>query len=561
MSGFFRAIGQNFKPRFRRLTTTSKTFCGQIKNSVYNSDLLVIGSGIAGVSAALKAAESGLNVTMLSSARNIADCNSYWAQGGIIYKSNDDRPKLLADDIHKAGAGICDDSAVMKLAVEGPKRVEEILLKLAPVEFNRDSSGRLLNCLEAGHSRARIIHWHDQTGMAITNAVQKAAANHPNINVVTNATATDLALAVNPNCGFRCAGAHVLLNGAYQSCFLAPATVLATGGMGEIYAHTSNPKSARGDGFAMASRAGASMNNMEYVQFHPTTLYTPNERSFLLTEALRGEGAVLRDLEGRAFAKDYHPSGELAPRDIVSRMIISEMAKSCSPHMFLDITHRERDWLKNRFPGIFFHLDERGIDMSRDYLPIVPAAHYFCGGVSSNLKGETSLPGLYAAGEVACTGLHGGNRLASTSLLEGLVWGTTIGENVSSSPELERLNDVLIKSALLPPLPNGKREPDLRQIDAVWKRLKSTMWKNVGVIRTYEGLVEAVDELTELSSLAQKLHRDSVPNVETVGLKNGVDTALCIAKAAYNNPYSIGAHFLADETPSEIDGLKVASSF
>ncbi|CAM9414423.1 unnamed protein product, partial [Ectocarpus fasciculatus] len=289
----------------------------------FDTDLLVVGCGIAGAAAALQAARLGMTVTMLSSARNVDDCNSFWAQGGIIYKAEDDSPDLLASDVHTAGAGLCNDPAVMKLAEEGPRRVEQMLLRgTSEVPFDRDADGRLALCLEASHNRARIIHWRDETGKAITTSVQAAAAQHPNIRMMTSTTAVDMALA-----GGQCVGAHVLVEdpgmdggsgvgrgGYHLETIRAPATVLATGGLGDLYAHTSNPASAKGAGFAMAMRAGAALSGMEYVQFHPTTLHIPGQRSFLLTEALRGEGARLVDRRGRCFARNYHPDGEVRGR-------------------------------------------------------------------------------------------------------------------------------------------------------------------------------------------------------------------------------------------------------
>lgn len=544
----------------------------------FETDLLVLGCGIAGASAALKAASRGLRVTMLSAASDAKDCNSYWAQGGIIYKSADDVPRLLAKDVHAAGAGICDDAAVMKLATEGPSRVEEILLSMAPVPFDRNADGSLALCLEASHSRARIIHWRDHTGKAITDAVQAAAHAHPNITIVTNAAATDLALAIGPpNSGgrrsssdhtaARCIGAHVLIGGQPHT-LLAPATVLATGGLGEIYAHTSNPASARGDGVAMALRAGAALGNMEYVQFHPTTLALEGERSFLLTEALRGEGAVLRTPgTGRAFARDYHPDGELAPRDVVSRMIVAEMRRCDADHVLLDISHRDPVWLARRFPAIHAHCSARGLDMTRAALPVTPAAHYFCGGVATDLQGRTSLPGLFAAGEVACTGLHGGNRLASTSLLEGLVWGCTIAEHLGKPAStaaattsaaaraqigggvdnLTSLTRDAAASTLLAPVPVGTAAPDHHAISTAWDRLKATMWENVGVVRTRDGLLRAVEDLSKLNGVAAGAYAHTRPCEETAALRNAVDTAAVIADAALANSRSIGAHYLMDE--------------
>ncbi|CAN0439425.1 unnamed protein product [Pylaiella littoralis] len=542
-------------------------------SSSFDTDLLVVGCGIAGASAALHAARLGMRVTMLSSSPNVDDCNSFWAQGGIIYKAEDDSPDLLASDVHTAGAGICNDSAVMKLANEGPGRVEEMLLRgTSKVPFDRNADGGLALCLEASHNRARIIHWRDETGRAITTSVQAAAAQHPNIHIKTSTTAVDLALA-----GDQCVGAHVLVGknlqesgagagvnggGYHLETIRAPATVLATGGLGDLYAHTSNPASAKGAGFAMALRAGANLTGMEYVQFHPTTLHIPGQRSFLLTEALRGEGATLVDRRGRPFARNYHPSGELAPRDVVSRTILSEMRLQGASHMFLDISHRSADWIRGRFPSIYQHCLREGLDMTAQPLPVVPAAHYFCGGVETDLKGRTTVPGLFAAGEVACTGLHGANRLASTSLLEGLVWGCSIVDHLAdrtNSDSKDGLADSADLGALVPPnVPkNGANAAPTKTISSAWKDLRTILWEDVGAVRRTSSLREGAQLLSELADRCGRLYETSALSPETVELRNGAQTGAMIAAAASNNACSIGTHFVEDaEDIEEEQGLQ-----
>ena len=549
------------------------------------TDLLVLGCGVAGCAVALKAAEQGLKVTMVTSATDPLDCNSFWAQGGIIYKATDDTPALLSSDIMVAGAGVNDPQAVEKLAVEGPGCVEDLLLRLAPVPFDRKPDGGLALCLEASHNRARIIHWRDHTGRVITESLQQAAAAHSNILLLSGMTAVDLAVTEEggkvsrtplsnkqqqqqqQQQQRRCLGAHLMRvtpDAAEPVALRAPATVLATGGLGELYQHTSNPASARGDGFAMAFRAGAALQNMEYVQFHPTTLHLPGERSFLLTEALRGEGARLLNLEGEAFATRYHPQGELAPRDVVSRMIVSEMARTGATHMLLDISHREEGWLRGRFPSIDAHCRARGLDITRQALPVVPAAHYFCGGVVTDLEGQTSLPGLFAAGEVACTGLHGANRLASTSLLEGLVWGVAIAEKLKvgraakGGEEDAVALSLMAQNATLAPvghfvnganqsLPVAKPE----QVEAYMAEIRRTLWEDVGVVRRPEGLAHASRHLRRVEAKVLRFYVSTRLSKETVSLRNAAETARLIARAAARNTQSIGTHYVKSDEGEE----------
>jgi L-aspartate oxidase len=513
------------------------------------TDVLVLGCGVAGSSTALRAAEKGLRVTMLTSAEHPHDCNSYWAQGGIIYKGKDDSPSLLSQDIITAGAGVNNPKAVSKLAVDGPACVDDLLIKLAQVPFDRTKEGQLALCLEASHNRARIIHWRDHTGRAITESLIQTVSSHPNITLVSGITAVELAVAADSG---RCVGAYVLRNGEGGEVFplRAGATVLATGGLGELYEHTSNPPSARGDGFAMAFRAGASLQNMEFVQFHPTTLFLPGERSFLLTEALRGEGARLLNVKGEAFAKRYHPAGELAPRDVVSRMIVSEMAATNATHVFLDISHRDPEWLRQRFPSINEHCSARGLDMTRQPLPVVPAAHYFCGGVATDLQGQTTVPGLYAAGEVACTGLHGANRLASTSLLEGLVWGVSIADSLSANHSAgtnSRPARIAEMAPLVPLEHKGDAPLDHAVVEAYMKKIQRIMWNAVGVVRRKKDLDEAARSLKELEREIDSLFARSRLSQEAVSLKNAVMTARLIARAALRNDHSVGAHYVVDE--------------
>eukprot|EP01063_Lacrimia_lanifica_P036054 TRINITY_DN7043_c0_g2_i1.p1 TRINITY_DN7043_c0_g2~~TRINITY_DN7043_c0_g2_i1.p1 ORF type:complete len:556 (+),score=232.52 TRINITY_DN7043_c0_g2_i1:53-1720(+) len=517
------------------------------------ADVLVLGCGIAGCTTALRAARQGLKVTMLTATEDPHDCNSYWAQGGIIYRAEDDTPELLSSDVISAGAGRCTEDAVAMLARDGPRRVEEILIDDVQVPFDRDGEDNLLRCLEASHNRARIIHFKDQTGAAITESMLSATTKAENVTLVQSATAVDLL-----RHDGHCVGAVVIDNVTGERHLIpSRVTVMATGGLGDIYAHTSNPDTARGDGYAMAQRAGVDLQNMEFVQFHPTTLYFPGERRFLLTEALRGVGARLRDRSGRAFAKEYHPAGELACRDIVSRMITAEMGKQNEPCMYLDCSHHDADYLYQRFPAISEHCKARGLDIAKDLLPVVPAAHFHCGGVKTDLDGQTSLKGLYAAGEVACTGLHGANRLASTSLLEGLVWGSAIVEHLTEEERMENMkqggcvlsgaNEAFETMEKLRPKEADNAQWAVEDVKDTYKQVQTIMWEKVGVERTPDHLVSAVTELKEIATGVEAKYMNHRVTPEGVGLRNASLVASLVAESALANPASVGTHYMKEE--------------
>ncbi|RLN52894.1 hypothetical protein BBJ29_005324 [Phytophthora kernoviae] len=511
-----------------------------------NAAALILGCGVAGNAAALSLANRGIKVTMIAAAEDPNNCATYYAQGGIIYKSEDDTPALLSSDVHRAGAGVCDDVAVQKLAVEGPGRVEELLLDVAKVPFTRKEDGDLALTLEASHNRARILYKADHTGRAISTSMVQAVNEHPNIVLLTGRSAFEMVI----NDAGECVGALTVSTKDKVEYYRTPFTLLATGGVGDVYKNTSNPEGARGEGVALAARAGAKLKNMQYVQFHPTTLYIPDERRFLLTEALRGEGAILRNKSGRAFAKDYHPDGELAPRDVVARLILAEMEKQNEPCVFLDISHEDADWIKGRFPTIYKHCLDRGIDMTKQPMPVVPAAHYHCGGVEVDLHGRTTVPGLYAAGEVSCTGLHGANRLASTSLLEGLVWGCSSADDfLANHKPLEKVATNKEKDPFANL--NGFRDPYPSEIEEVILATQRIMWESVGPLRTTAGMDSAVDKLALLEVKADKLHQECRVTRESAGLRNAVRAAKEIALAAFNSPVSVGTHYIVAEPVAE----------
>ena len=513
------------------------------------TDVLVIGCGIAGCSAAMAAAKQGLSVLMITNAKEPEDSNTYHAQGGIIYKGENDSPELLIKDLMRAGADLCKGDATRNLSEKGPKFIEDILMKELEVAFDKTSKNELHITDEGAHSVPRIIHAEDLTGKAIELAFLKGLKNYKNINIKTSLTAIDLLTlshhSLNPLDIYReptCAGAYVF-DQVNNKIFpvMAKETVLATGGLGRLFLHTTNPKGARGDGIAMANRAGARILNMEYIQFHPTSLYHPEADRFLISESLRGEGAKLINKKGKPFMEKYHELGSLAPRDIVARGIHEEMLQDGSECVFLDLTDKKGDWIKKRFPNIYRKCLEYNIDITRQPIPVVPAAHYSCGGVVVDLEGRTSIKRLRAAGEVSCSGIHGANRLASSSLLEGLVWGTLAGESIAC--EIEK------GEFYFPKIASWRyevEEADPALIHQDWLTIKQTMWNYVGLVRTTKRLARAEKILSELQSEIEEFYRNSMLSNELIGLRNGIQAAIVILQAAKVNRESRGCHYRKD---------------
>lgn len=506
-------------------------------------DCLVIGCGIAGASLAWELSKAGLDVVVLS-AGEFYHSNSAYAQGGIVYTGEGDSSRLLAKDIEEAGAGLCNRDAVEQLVQRGPALVQKILLDEIQVPFDRKPDGTLSLTEEGAHSRARILHHKDQTGRAIMQAI--SAKIKKRVEIRTHCTAVDL---ITPSHHSRritdiylpstCVGAYVF-NHVEQKMELiyARETILATGGIGEVFLHSTNPPEARGDGIAMAYRAGARIMNMEYVQFHPTTLYVPGERRFLLSEALRGEGARLLDAEMRPFMHKYHERGDLAPRDVVSRAIFHEMLASSADHLWLEFTCKDKEWLKERFPAIYKSCAEKGFDLSTEPVPVVPAAHYSCGGIAVDLNGKTSLRRLRAIGEVSCTGLHGANRLASTSLLEGLVWGAAAAADL--------IENWKKREDYFPPVEEWQMSSetvDVALIRQDWMAIKQTMWNYVGLIRDQDRLRRALRMLRELQWEIDSFYEKAAVTQELIGLRNGILTALLITQGAWRNKHSLGCHY------------------
>jgi len=512
------------------------------------TDCLVIGSGLAGVAYALHAARAGLDVVLLSKGGE-HDTNSDMAQGGIIFDTAKSAGSLAAD-IMEASAGTANPAAVDNLVEHGPLAVEELLMAAYPVDFDRDEADLLEFTREGGHSERRIIHARDLTGHEILRSVSQQAAEESRITRCTGAIALDLLTlshnaegAENRYAPLTCFGAWVLLPDADEPVpFIAKKTILATGGLGQIYQHTTNWRGTVGHGVAMAYRVGARVIDLEYVQFHPTVFYGKNVPRFLITEAVRGEGAVLVNAKGEHFMEKVHERASLAPRDIVSRAIHREMADSGEPCVFLDLAAMDRERLQDRFPTVYTNCLKHGVDISREAIPVVPAAHYSCGGVHVDLHGRTNIRNLNAIGETGCTGLHGANRLASTSLLECLVGG--------KSAAIKDAEDIKYQSFKLPeprPWKSPKYEADPTLIAQDLNMVQQTMWNYAGIVRTPRRLTRARRILLEAREEIQSFYRNCRVTPELVELRNAVQTALLVVRAATLNQRSRGAHFVVDE--------------
>ncbi|MCL4511795.1 MAG: L-aspartate oxidase [Bacteroidetes bacterium] len=519
-------------------------------SSYFDTEVLIIGSGIAGAVTTLQLADAGVHVTLVTRAKRPEESNTFYAQGGIVYTGHEDSPQLLAEDILRAGAGYCNPRAVEILTTEGPRLAKEILFDKVGVPFDRTENDELSLVREGGHSISRIVHATDATGKAIEVSLLKAIEGHRNVQLLAGYTAVDLLTPAHHSLNrlkiydpLSCVGAYLLdqENNVVVRC-LAKKTVLATGGLGQIYLRTTNPSGARGDGLAMAYRAGARVINSEFVQFHPTAFYQPNAPCFLISEAVRGAGARLVEATGKPFMEKYDSVWkDLAPRDVVSRSIHQEMLSQDIPNVYLDLSsYIPVDKIKELFPSIYQQCLLYGVDITSDLVPVVPAAHYFCGGVWVDEWGRTSVDSLYAVGEVSCTGLHGANRLASTSLLEGLVWGCRAAENIMRT----------IKDANNPadhdiPLwqDTGTDTADPALISQDMSVLKHIMWNYVGLVRTTRRLQRAIRELRHLESEIERFYRAVRLTDELIGLRNAVRNGLIVTLAAWENKNSVGCHY------------------
>jgi L-aspartate oxidase len=505
------------------------------------ADFLVIGSGVAGLRAALELSREG-RVVMLTKGHPLQS-NSIFAQGGVaVALSEEDDVAIHLTDTMKAGHGLCRREAVRVLVEEGPARIQELIRWGA--KFDK-TGGKFAFAKEAAHSRSRILRARgDATGNEMVRVLMAQAGRHKRIQRLDYHFTVDLIVKEG-----RCCGAVVLDENSGELFILpAKAVVLSTGGAGQIYARTTNPPNATGDGMAMAFRAGAQLQDMEFVQFHPTALYVPSSPPFLLSEAMRGEGGQLRNHKGEAFMLRYHPLGALAPRDIVARAIWAEMAATKARHVYLDVTHLGADFVRRRFPTIYSTCLRYDIDITEEWIPVSPSAHYMMGGVWTDLNGATTLPGLFAAGEVACSGVHGANRLASNSLLEGLVFGMRAGVAAVAWASNRTPPDLAEQVTAL------RHEPRHRLEDAEKLRnsLRRTMWGQVGIIRSRESLIRATAQLARWARLVSRPFATRAD----LEVKNMVQVAHCLAESALWRDNSVGAHFRSDFPESKRSGWK-----
>jgi L-aspartate oxidase len=508
-------------------------------------DYLVLGSGIAGLTFALSVAAR--NSVAVITKKNRAESNTNYAQGGIAcVTSNEDTFDLHVRDTLEAGAGLCKEDIVRGIVEEGPARIQS-LIQLGMSFTERENGGgrhELDLGKEGGHSKRRILHAKDVTGREIETALLTALALHPNVEMFENHAAIDLI--TRRKLGFatdnRCLGAYVLNNTTGRvETVAAHHVLLATGGCGKVYLYTTNPDIATGDGVAMAYRAGVPVASMEFIQFHPTCLFHPKAKSFLISEAVRGEGGILRNAAGKAFMDGVHPLKSLAPRDIVARAIDAEIKRTGAECVYLDITHQPREFLQKRFPAIYARCLEFGIDMAVEPIPVVPGAHYQCGGVITTPEGRTELPGLWAVGEVACTGLHGANRLASNSLLEALVVAHRAAAAVVTEQAPPQQKDI-------PPWESGSaQDPDeLVVIYHNWREIRQMMWDYVGIVRTTKRLRRAASRLQRMSEEVRDYYWNYKMTCDLIELRNLVLVASLIVDSALTRHESRGLHFTLD---------------
>jgi L-aspartate oxidase len=517
------------------------------------ADFLILGSGIAGLTYALKVSRFGSVAIVTKKDRK--ESNTNYAQGGIAaVVAADDSPELHIADTLTAGAGLCRPDIVNIVVREGMERIYELVEMGVP--FSRRAKGK--NAAfdlgrEGGHSRRRILHAADLTGREIERVLLRKISRNPNITIYENHIAVELItskkLGRHGNGSNQCLGAYVLDCKKKQiHTFIAPITMLATGGAGKTYLYTSNPDISTGDGIALAYRAGACVANLEFIQFHPTCMYHAQAKNFLISEALRGEGGILRLKNGKAFMKAYHPLKDLAPRDIVARAIDTELKRSGDDCVYLDITQRRSDFLKKRFPNIYATCAHYGIDIAADPIPVVPAAHYICGGVLTDTSAQSTLPGLYAVGEVACTGLHGANRLASNSLLEAIVFAHRAAEAAG----VQAASRARLHREIPPWDPGNAHNIDEAVIIAHnWDEIRRLMWNYVGIVRTTRRLERARRRIHMLQKEITEYYWNFIITSDLIELRNIATVAELIVTCALRRKESRGLHYTLDYPQSE----------
>lgn len=503
----------------------------------HHFDILIVGSGAAGASLALRLAQAGPYRIALMSKAALASGSTFWAQGGIAAAIGDgDSPAQHAEDTMVAGAGQC-DSQVVKAVTEAAPGIIAWLTDLG-VPWQRDADQHLHLGKEGGHSERRIVHAADATGQAIATTLLRHCASQPNITSFEHHMAIDCILHEK-----RCEGVYALnnLSGQVES-FSAKIVVLATGGANTVYAFTTNPHCSSGDGMAMAMRAGCELSHMAFEQFHPTCLYHPEVKTFLITEAMRGEGAILTNQDGERFMPRYHVDAELAPRDVVARAIDHEMKRSGAPHVWLDVSHLPKAQLENQFPTIVKQCRELGMDITKQRIPVVPAAHYSCGGVVTTLAGLTSCPHLYAIGEVAYTGLHGANRMASNSLLECLVMGQEAAAHI-----LQHIDQLPMPSTQ-PDWDASRVQPSQEKIIVRhhWQAIRQLMWNYVGIVRNNDRLNHALSQLQLHQKEIQRYYERCQVTMPLLELRNLVQVAIAMVQAAQQEKHNVGLHFNVD---------------
>lgn len=530
--------------------------------STTHTDLLVIGSGLAGLAFSLKTADHA-RITVIAKEK-AQNTNTSWAQGGVAaVMSNEDSFASHIQDTLVAGAGLCKLDAVQNIIEQAPERIADLLkwgvqfdLKSNSGEFSQSvlQTREVDLTREGGHSFRRILHFEDQTGLQIQSALLAKVKAHPNITLKEDCFAIDLIVNkqlnpqdMNPT---RVVGAYILDKSTGQvDSILAKNVILATGGAGKVYLYTSNWSGATGDGIALAYRAGARIANLEFMQFHPTCLYHQEARNFLISEALRGEGGELIDDKGQAFMKKYHPLGSLAPRDIVARSIDAEMKKSGAPCVYLDMTSKSAEFLQHRFPAIDQKCKEYGIDMTREPIPVVPAAHYLCGGVLTDTAGQTDIPGLWALGETACTGLHGANRLASNSLLECLAMAHNAAEKIRPQLPLIELESRLPKPWIFP---TESDADEMIVIHHMWDEIRRLMWNYVGIVRSKKRLLRAQSRLKNILAEVKEYYSKFPMHSDILELRNIAIVADLTVECALKRKESRGIHFILDY-PQSLD--------